>query len=73
MGEVKPTQQRLTRASNGVITDSITGLEWYVGPNPDNTWHEAKAWTESLTVAGGGWRMPKFPEMKAIYQKGACP
>ena len=73
MAEVKPLQQRFTRASNGVITDSITGLDWYVGPNPDNTWHQAKAWTESLTVAGGGWRLPTMAELKAIYQKGASP
>jgi hypothetical protein len=66
-----PTQPRFTKADNGVITDSLTGLEWYVRPNSDNNWHEAKAWTDSLTVAGGGWRMPTVPELKGIYQKGA--
>ena len=71
MAEVKPLQPRFTKADNGVITDRDTGLDWYVGPNPDNTWHEAKAWTESLTVAGGGWRLPTMAELKAIYQKGA--
>jgi hypothetical protein len=64
-------QPRFTKAENGVITDHTTGLEWYVGPSPDNTWHEAKAWTESLTVAGGGWRLPTMAELKAIYQKDA--
>jgi hypothetical protein len=53
MVEVKPMQNRFTKANNGVITGSITALDRYVAPNPDNTWHEAKAWTESLTVAGG--------------------
>ena len=71
MAEVKPIQNRFTKANNGVITDSITGLDWYVGPNPDNNWHEAKAWTESLTVAGGGWRLPTVAELKTIYQEGA--
>jgi hypothetical protein len=42
MAEVKPIQNRFTKANNGVITDSVTGLDWYVGPDPDNTWHEAK-------------------------------
>ena len=65
------SQPRFTKADNGVITDHVSGLEWYVGPNADNNWHEAKAWTESLTVAGGGWRMPTVPELKGIYQKGA--
>ena len=73
MAEVKPLQIRFTKANNGVITDSVTGLDWYVGPNHDNNWHQSKAWTENLTMAGGGWRMPTVPELKAIYQKGASP
>ena len=73
MAEVNPLQTRFTRANNGVITDSLTGLEWYVCPNQDNNWHQAKAWVENLTVAGGGWRLPTVPELEAIYQKGASP
>ncbi len=60
---------RFTKAENGVITDRVTGLDWYVGQ--ENTWHQAKAWVEGLTVAGGGWRLPTVAELKAIYQKGA--
>jgi len=71
--EVKPGQVRFTKANNGVITDSVTGLEWYVNPNPNNTWHQAKAWAENLAVAGGGWRLPNMMELKALYQKGASP
>ena len=71
MAEVKQTQPRFTKADNGVITDSVTGLDWYVNPSPGTTWHEAKAWVESLTVAGGGWRLPTMAELKAIYQKDA--
>jgi hypothetical protein len=73
MARVKPMQMRFIKAMNGVITDSVTGLDWYVGPNQDNNWHQAKAWTENLTVAGGGWRMPAVAELKALYQKGAAP
>ncbi len=69
----KGQPSRFTKADNGVITDHVTGLEWYVGPNHDNNWHEAKAWAENLTVAGGGWRLPAVAELKAIYQKGASP
>jgi Protein of unknown function (DUF1566) len=65
------SQPRFTRAANGVITDHLTGLDWYVRPNADNNWHEAKAWVDGLTVAGGGWRLPTVPELKGIYQKGA--
>jgi Protein of unknown function (DUF1566) len=62
---------RFTKAGDGVITDSVTGLQWYVNPSPANTWHQAKAWAENLTVAGGGWRLPTMAELKGIYQKGA--
>jgi len=66
----KPSD-RFTVVKGGVIFDSKTALEWYVGPDRDTNWNQAKSWTENLTVAGGGWRMPTIPELKAIYQKGA--
>ena len=67
--EVQPG--RYTKSPDGVILDSVTGLEWYINPNRDNTWHEAKAWADSLAVAGGGWRLPTLAELKAQYRKGA--
>ena len=67
--QVEPLPSRFTKADNGVITDRTTGLDLYVGQ--ENTWHQAKAWVEGLTVAGGGWRLPTVAELKAIYQKGA--
>jgi len=66
-------QPRFTKAENGVITDSVTGLDWYIGPNPNNNWHQAKEWAENLTVGGGGWRLPTVAELKALYQKDAAP
>jgi len=62
---------RFTVGQGGVIFDAKTGLEWYVGPDRDTHWNQAKSWTESLAVAGGGWRMPTVPELKALFQKGA--
>ncbi len=61
-------QLRFTKAENGVITDHTTGLDWYVGK--ESNWHQAKAWVEGLTVAGGGWRLPSVAELQAIYQPG---
>lgn len=66
-----PIKIRFTKAKDGVISDSATGLEWYVGPDRNTTWHQAKAWTESLTAAGGGWRLPTVPELETLYQPGA--
>ena len=56
---------------NGIVYDKKTNLEWIVGQDKDTTWDEAKAWVESLSVEGGGWRMPTIPELKALYKKGA--
>jgi hypothetical protein len=53
-----------------VIQDTKTGLEWYVGPDKNTTWDNAKAWVENLKIAGGGWRMPSIEELKALYQFG---
>jgi Protein of unknown function (DUF1566) len=62
---------RYTQSPDGVITDQVTGLEWYINPNRDNTWLEARAWAAGLKVAGGGWRLPTLAELKALYQKNA--
>ena len=56
---------------SGVVFDKNTGLEWFAGLDRDTTWNEAKAWVESLNVAGGGWRMPTKEELKTLYQKGS--
>jgi hypothetical protein len=56
--------------ANGIVKDTKTGLEWVVGPDGSMTWDEAKAWVESLSVGGGGWRMPTVEELKGLYQYG---
>jgi len=53
-----------------IITDTQTNLQWYVGPDKDTTWDKAKVWVESLTVDGGGWRMPTVEELKKLYERG---
>ena len=58
---------------NGVVLDTKTGLEWVAGPDRDTNWNEAKRWVESLTVAGGGWRMPTMNELEELYLKGKGP
>ncbi|MBW1753578.1 MAG: DUF1566 domain-containing protein [Deltaproteobacteria bacterium] len=71
-----PSLQEISRDGHyiayatGVVYDKNTGLEWYAGPDRDTTWNEAKAWVDSLNVAGGGWRMPTSDELKTLYQKG---
>lgn len=57
--------------ANGVVKDTATGLEWIAGLDVDTTWNDAQTWVQSLTVAGGGWRMPTRDELKTLYEKGA--
>ncbi len=62
--------ERFAARDNGVVLDTKHGLEWFVGPDKDTTWNEAKSWTESLSVDGGGWRMPARDELSSLYTKG---
>jgi len=57
--------------ATGVVYDKNTGLEWYAGPDKKINWDEAKRWVESLSVAGGDWRMPTREELETLYKKGA--
>ena len=57
--------------ANGIVKDTKTGLEWKVGPDKDTDWYEAKSWVQSLTLDGGGWRMPTMDELEGLYRKGA--
>jgi hypothetical protein len=53
---------------NGIVRDTVTGLEWVSGPDRDMDWNEAKSWVESLNVGGGGWRLPTMDELKGLYK-----
>lgn len=66
----KPTGPHFIKNTNGVITDQETGLQWFVGPDKDTNWHQAKKWATGLKAAGGGWRMPTSIELRGLYQKG---
>ena len=40
----RSTDGRYTVSREGVITDTTTGLQWYVGPDKDTNWNQAKSW-----------------------------
>ena len=54
--------------ANGVVRDTITGLEWFAGSNYIKYRHDARKWVRSLTIAGGGWRIPTKKELKTLYK-----
>jgi len=53
--------------SGSVITDSVTGLQWRVGPDSDIDWFDARDWVSGL---GGGWRMPTLSELETLFDGG---
>lgn len=62
---------RFSILAGGIIQDSLTDLEWFVGPDQKTTWDAAYTWVSSLSVGGGGWRMPTKKELASLYIKGA--
>jgi len=62
---------RFEKTSCGSIIDKQTGLEWYVGPDKSMTWKAANNWVQSVTICGGGWRMPKREELRTLFMEEA--
>lgn len=64
------SSRRITEASDGVITDNQTGLEWYVWSSENVYWDQASAWVHHLSVDGGGWSLPTIAQLQGIYLPG---
>jgi hypothetical protein len=60
--------ERYIKSFNGVILDTQKNLEWFIGPDKDTTWQEAKDWAKRLSVDGGNWRVPTIDELRVLYQ-----
>jgi hypothetical protein len=73
VGQAKGEKGRFTVSKEEIITDNLTGLEWYVGPDQDTNWYQARAWVQGLKVGGGGWRLPIRDELKSLYIKDKVP
>ncbi|MBF0519374.1 MAG: DUF1566 domain-containing protein [Nitrospirae bacterium] len=56
--------------NDGIITATGTGLQWYYGPDKNTNWNEANSWVKSLSIGGGGWRLPTRAELKGLYDGG---
>jgi hypothetical protein len=61
--------ERFIALSNGIVKDTKTNLEWFVGPDEDTSFFEAKEWAEDLTIGGGKWRLPSVEELKSLSQR----
>lgn len=70
-GQITETQSRYTVTSCGSIQDTRTGLEWFVGPDRNTTWYEARQWANGLQTCDGGWRLPSLEEIGTLYDPGS--
>ena len=50
--------------------DAKTGLEWQFESPGEMTWHEAKAYAESLSLDGKkDWRLPTLAELESLLDR----
>ena len=60
--------------ANEVVTDHITGLEWQDNAEAKTitkNWADAHTYCSSLSLDGGGWRLPTIQELRDIVIDGA--
>ncbi len=68
MNEQFSNSGQFTKHQNGIVYDSKTGLEWFPGPDVKMNFRKAKVLVSSLSLDGGGWRMPSIYELKALQK-----
>lgn len=57
-----------TKSSDGIVTDSTSGLQWVAGPDKDMHRSEALSWVKGVKLDGGGWRPPLMEELRTLYR-----
>ncbi len=60
---------RFVYLKNGVIRDSLLGLEWVLASGQTMSWLEAVSHVANLPLAGGRWRLPSLSELRSIYDE----
>jgi len=59
---------------NNIVTDHITGLQWQDNAEAKTItkdWADAQTYCSSLSLDGGGWRLPTVQELQSIVVDGA--
>jgi hypothetical protein len=64
-----PMTVRFILSNDGIIMDSQLGLQWVPAPDQPMNWFQAQNYAQSLSLGGGGWRLPTRSELKSIYNK----
>lgn len=58
---------RFTRTPCGSIADAASKLEWFVGPDVDMTFDQARDWAKELAVCGQGWGLPTLAQLATLH------
>lgn len=51
--------------------DASSGLTWALMPSEPMVWSTAVKYCQDLELAGGGWRLPSFPQLRSLVR--GCP
>ncbi len=54
--------------TGGLISDSVSGLQWQVGPDSSTDWMTANLWVENLD--GDGWILPSKEDLLGLHEAG---
>lgn len=54
--------------SADTVYDNVTKLTWQRVPGAPMTWKNALACCQSLSLSGGGWRLPTVPELQTLVE-----
>ncbi len=63
-----PVKIRFRISSDGIITDTQTGLEWAPAQDSRVNWDQARYYVQNLSLGGKGWRLPERSELEGIYE-----
>jgi hypothetical protein len=58
------------KGNDGVVADPRTGLEWLKPPSAAMSWEDANSYAQTLSLAGGRWRVPTRKELLSLYESG---
>lgn len=58
----------LVSSTEGIITDTLTGLMWAPAPDREVTWDQANAYAQNLKLGGyTDWRLPTRSELRSLF------
>ena len=64
-----PLKLQFVSSTEGIITDTLTGLMWVPAPDREVTWDQANAYVRNLRLGGySDWRLPTRSELRSLNE-----